>query len=254
MPDQKWPDSLWLVRHGESSGNVARDDAEANGSAVIDIDERDMDVPLSDLGERQASALGSWLRREQAADRLPTAALVSPFVRAVDTARLVLSAAGLTDVPLVVDERLREREFGVLDRLTKLGITEQFPAEAEARARIGKFYHRPPGGESWADVIFRQRSVLDTLTRDYRGERVLIVSHQVVILMYRYLLERMTEQEILAVGSEHEVANCSLTAYEFDPGMGSRGKLSLQCFNTVVPLEDEGEQVTVERERSSAES
>ncbi|GAC1330419.1 MAG: hypothetical protein NVSMB13_18490 [Mycobacteriales bacterium] len=37
MPDQKWPDFLWLVRHGESSGNVARDDAEASGAAVIGI-------------------------------------------------------------------------------------------------------------------------------------------------------------------------------------------------------------------------
>ena len=103
-------------------------------------------------------------------------------------------------------------------------------------------------------MIFRQRSLLDTLARDYRGERVLIVSHQVVILMYRYLLERMTEHEILAVGAEHEVANCSLTTYEFDPALGRNGKLALGHFNLVAPLEDEDEAVTAERETSAAES
>ena len=55
------PRSLLVVRHGESAGNVARDAAEADGLATIDIVERDMDVPLSPLGERQAAALGEWL-------------------------------------------------------------------------------------------------------------------------------------------------------------------------------------------------
>lgn len=59
VPDtQKWPDALWVVRHGESAGNVARDAAHAAGSHTIDMNLRDADVPLSALGERQADALG----------------------------------------------------------------------------------------------------------------------------------------------------------------------------------------------------
>ena len=46
---QKWPDRLWVVRHGQSAGNVARDRAEAAGLPLIDIATRDMDVPLSAL-------------------------------------------------------------------------------------------------------------------------------------------------------------------------------------------------------------
>ena len=69
----------------------------------------------------------------------------------------------------VTDERLREKEFGVLDRLTTLGIEQHFPDQAEARRRIGKFYHRPPGGESWCDVILRLRSVLDTISLHHSG-------------------------------------------------------------------------------------
>ena len=43
----RWPERLWIVRHGESAGNVARDMATASGLGRIDITERDVDVPLS---------------------------------------------------------------------------------------------------------------------------------------------------------------------------------------------------------------
>src|SRR4051794_12403167 len=126
---QHWPDALWLVRHGESAGNVAASRAEEQGLAAIDIATRDMDVSLSDRGERQAKALGAWIGA-QAADGRPTVVLSSPYTRACQTAELAVEAAGVAnDVPITVDERLREREFGVLDRLTKAGITERFPDE-----------------------------------------------------------------------------------------------------------------------------
>ena len=57
---QNWPKRLWLVRHGQSQGNVARDAAHEAGHSVIDLDVRDVDVPLSDLGQRQAEAAGRW--------------------------------------------------------------------------------------------------------------------------------------------------------------------------------------------------
>ena len=42
---QNWPERLWLVRHGQSQGNVARDAADEAGAHEIDIDMRDVDVP-----------------------------------------------------------------------------------------------------------------------------------------------------------------------------------------------------------------
>jgi len=57
---QKWPDTVWLVRHGQSAGNVARDAAEAAGHHLIDLATRDVDVPLSPLGEQQSRALADW--------------------------------------------------------------------------------------------------------------------------------------------------------------------------------------------------
>ncbi len=244
--EQKWPSTIWLVRHGESAGNVARDLAEAGRLPMIDIDTRDVDVPLSPLGERQASALGTWFGELPVAEQ-PTVLLCSPYQRARETAGIVLASSRLGDrIPMVVDERLREKEFGVLDRLTKLGITMKFPAEAEHRRVLGKFYYRPPGGESWCDVILRLRSLVDTLTREHRRERVLVVGHQVVVSCMRYLLERMTEDQILAIDQLHDIANCSVTSYVFDPALGKKGKLVLRLFNFVTPVVEAGEQVTRE--------
>ena len=74
---QDWPRTLWIVRHGQSAGNVARDAAEAAGLFVIDIAERDIDVPLSELGHEQAQALGQWFGALPA-DRKPEVVLTSP--------------------------------------------------------------------------------------------------------------------------------------------------------------------------------
>jgi 2,3-bisphosphoglycerate-dependent phosphoglycerate mutase len=234
---QSWPESLWVVRHGESAGNVARDLAEAGGHDRIDIADRDVDVPLSDLGVRQSEALGHWMAEQP---ERPTVVWTSPYVRARQTAELALQAAGL-DVPLVVDERLREREFGVLDRLTRKGITALYPDESERRARLGKFYHRPPGGESWSDVLLRLRAVLDQVRRDCEGERVLLVCHQVVVLLVRYVVEDLDEQGVLAIGSAADVANCSVTSYD-----RTSAGMRLRCFNEIAPLRDDAAPVTAE--------
>jgi broad specificity phosphatase PhoE len=224
---------------------VAALHAETAGASRIDIATRDMDVPLSDLGRRQAAALGAWIGALAPSER-PTAILSSPYARACETAELVAEGAGIDEGDITVDERLREREFGLLDRLTKAGIMERFPEEAERRTFLGKFYYRPQGGESWADVVLRLRSVLDSVARDCAGERLLIVTHQVVVLMFRYLLEHMREADVLAIDREVEVANCSITTFEFDPSAGRRGGLVLRRFNDVTPLEQEGEHVTEE--------
>ena len=247
VTEQKWPQQIWIVRHGQSAGNVARDAAEAAGLPLIDIATRDIDTPLSALGARLAQALGHWFG-EMPAQEQPNVILCSSYVRARDTALILLQAAGIEreDVSFAVDERLREKEFGILDRLTKHGIVQKYPELHEQRAHVGKFYFRPPGGESWCDVILRLRSVLDTVSREYRGERVLIVAHQVIVNCFRYLLERMDEQQILEIDRQADVPNCGVTSYEFDPSLGRRGKLVPRLINFVAPLREAGAPVTVE--------
>jgi broad specificity phosphatase PhoE len=247
MLEQKWPQQIWIVRHGQSAGNVARDEAEAAGHPLIDIATRDIDTPLSTLGVRQAEALGHWFG-QMPKDEQPNVVLASSYIRARDTAQIALQAAGIDreDVSFVVDERLREKEFGILDRLTKHGIVQKYPELHAQRTHVGKFYFRPPGGESWCDVILRLRSVLDTISREYRGERVLIVGHQVIVNCFRYLLERLDEVQILEIDRQADVPNCSVTSYEFDPARGKRGKLVPRLVNFVAPLREAGAPVTVE--------
>ena len=184
---------LWVVRHGQSAGNVARDAATEQGLARIPLTHRDVDVPLSDLGRQQASALGRWFA-EAHEDGRPEVLLSSPYVRAVETARLFRENGGCApDEPVCIDERLREKEFGILDGLTTSGIHQLQPDQAEFRRLLGKFYHRPPGGESWVDVIFRLRALMDTVSLHHAGQRVMIVAHQVVVLCLRYIIEGLDE-------------------------------------------------------------
>jgi broad specificity phosphatase PhoE len=247
---EQWPRTLWIVRHGQSAGNVARDAAEAAGLPIIDVAERDIDTPLSELGRRQARALGRWFG-DLPPERRPEVVLCSPYVRARETARLLLESARITpdSLRLRVDERLREKEFGILDRLTHFGIRQKYPELGGQRAHVGKFYFRPPGGESWCDVILRLRSLLEMMTREHGGQRVLVVAHQVIVNCMRYLVECMDEAQILAIDKRADVPNCGVTSYEYDP---LRDALVSDLVNFVAPLRQAGAPVTVEADTQAA--
>lgn len=245
---QRWPARLWIIRHGQSSGNVARDAAHEARLDRIGISGRDVDVPLSPLGEQQSRALGHWFSQGGEEER-PDILLSSPYRRALQTARLFREAGGAAhDERICLDERLREKEFGILDGLTRSGIANAFPDQADFRKILGKFYHRPPGGESWCDVILRLRSVLDTVSLHYAERRVMIFAHQVVVLCLRYIIENHDEATILDIDREGDVANCSVTEYRFDPQAGKDGNLVLARYNATAPMEAEHAPVTRERD------
>ena len=251
--NQNYPQKIWLVRHGESAGNVARHEAELRGSLKVKSPQRDIDVPLSERGERQARATGKWFACVDN-NECPTVVIASPYVRTRETARLLLEESGidLTETAFITDERLREKEFGIFDMLTKQGVKEKYPDQYEMRNALGKFYHRPPGGESWCDVILRLRSMVNSLRLEYSGERVLIVTHEVVISCFRYLLENMTEEELLAIDRAHDVANCSITSYQFDAGARRQGGMTLGLPNYTKHLEEVGEDVTTNPDKPIA--
>ncbi|MBW8485626.1 histidine phosphatase family protein [Actinomadura parmotrematis] len=196
---------LNLTRHGESTGNVASIAAHEAEREENGIAQRDADIPLSDAGREQAALLGRRLAALPEDER-PALVLVSPYVRTRDTARIALDQ--LPYAPRVrVDERLRDRDQGVLEGLTWHGIRRRFPEEAERKRRLGKFYYRAPGGESWADLALRLRS----LYHEQSG-RVLVVTHDAIVVMTRYLVEELTEEQVMAV-EKTPVANCSLSRW-----------------------------------------
>lgn len=212
----------------------------------IDLSVRDADVPLSAIGRDQAQALGHWFA-SGAEDHRPEVLLSSPYLRAFQTAQIFRDVGGAApDEPICFDERLREKEFGILDGLTTSGIRNLEPEQAEFRRMLGKFYHRPPGGESWCDVILRLRSVMDTISLHYAGRRVMIFTHQVVVLCLRYIIETMSEVEILAIDKAGDVANCAITDYRYDPSHGRGGGLVLARYNITAPMEEEATPITRE--------
>jgi broad specificity phosphatase PhoE len=229
---------LWLVRHGESMANLAASDAESRGLEVMQVEHRDADVPLSASGEHQAAALGAWLGAQPVGQR-PTVAWCSPYLRAEQTAA---AAAGALGVEALVDERLRDRELGVLDLLTSHGVEARHPEEAVRRRWLGKFYYRPPGGESWADVALRVRSVLGDLQVIGGHERTLIVAHDAVVLLFLYVCTGLTEAQLLEFAQANTVANASVTRLSRAEG---ESRWTLDSFSVVEHLRDAGAPVTV---------
>jgi broad specificity phosphatase PhoE len=138
---------LLLVRHGRTELNASR--------RLLGR----MDVPLDELGQRQAAALGRC-------DSLRRAARVisSPLSRARDTA----NALG---PPVTVDDRWREIDYGVYDGLP----LEAVPALWEEWGRDLTFV--PDGGESLAAVGARVRDACEDLWAEAVGRDVVVVSH-----------------------------------------------------------------------------
>jgi probable phosphoglycerate mutase len=222
---------LAVVRHGQSTGNVTAEEAEAGGLEAIGIAQRDADVPLSDTGREQAEAVGKWLTGRPD-DEAPAIAIVSPYLRARQTAELALAGSG---IPMAVDERLRDRELGVLDLLTGRGVEARLPEEAKRRQWLGKFYYRPPGGESWADVLLRLRMLLRELREDYPAGRVMLFGHEATVLLVRYLAEELSEAELMPIAHATSIANCSISSWR-----RTDGELEPELFNFVEHLHREG--------------
>ncbi|MFF7632743.1 histidine phosphatase family protein [Kitasatospora sp. NPDC008050] len=235
-PAAALPSVLIATRHGESTANVEFQLAEANGALAVPITCRDADIPLSSHGQSQAQALGRWWAELPSSDR-PRSVWCSPYVRTTETARIAIAqAAGLGAVPVGLpvryDERLRDRELGILEMLTAAAIDKRHPEEAARRRKMGELYYRPPGGESWADVALRVRDCLRDLCAAHAGRPVLVVAHDNVVLMLRYVLERLTEQELLALDP---VRNCSVSAWR-----SASGGLRPEQWNAVGHLAAEG--------------
>jgi ribonuclease H / adenosylcobalamin/alpha-ribazole phosphatase len=139
------------------------------------------DLPLSADGTRQAQAAAYRL----AAAGTPIDVVVSsPLQRAVATAALAAGELGLTTV---VDDDLRETDFGDWDGFTLAEVQQRWPEAAAAWRRDPE--QAPPGGESFTDLANRVNRACDRLLRDHGGKTVLVVCHvtPIKILLCRAL-------------------------------------------------------------------
>ncbi|CAN7273537.1 histidine phosphatase family protein [Knoellia sp. LjRoot47] len=232
--------SLILVRHGQSEGNVAAESAQRDNLERIAVPARDPDVELSELGREQAAAVGRWLS-DLPEDERPEIVWTSPYRRARESAELALDETG-TDLEVRVDERLRDRDMGITDMLTGAGIRAKYPEEAERREWLGKFYYRPPGGESWSDVAGRVRAVLTDIAHTERHERVLVAAHDVVLLMFTYVAEGLDEEAVLERSRKDPLKNAAICRLRRDED--SPTGWVVQDYNIDTHLRELGVEVT----------
>lgn len=234
--------NLILVRHGQSEGNVAAESAQRERLEQIAVPARDPDVPLSALGREQAEAVGRWLSSLPEGER-PEVLWTSPYRRARETADLALGGSEL-EIDRRVDERLRDRDMGITDMLTAEGIRARYPEEAQRREWIGKFYYRPPGGESWADVAQRVRGVLTDIAHNERHDTVLVTAHDVVILLFVHVAEGWDEEQVLERARTDGLKNASICRLRRDEDSPTGWVVT--GYNIDAHLRDQGVAVTAQ--------
>jgi broad specificity phosphatase PhoE len=148
--------TIYYVRHGETPWNAA---GKLQGAR---------DIPLNDLGRRQAAQAGGILAELLARDghdkpRIPYVS--SPLLRARATMELVRGALQLPPHDYAVDDRLREIGYGEWEGSTLAEMQLADPAFF-AKRQTEKWTLAPEGGETYASVQLRMRDWYDSLSTD----------------------------------------------------------------------------------------
>jgi probable phosphoglycerate mutase len=222
---------LILVRHGQSLANVTFPAADAAGLMEAEVSGQDAAVPLTEVGEQQAAAVGRWLAELSPADR-PDVVITSPYLRARETWRIAAAASGLSLPEPTTDDRLVDRLMGDLELMTRAAVAARFPDEAARRAATGEYRYAPPGGESFADMEVRLGAFLSDLNRGRAGKRVVVVAHDAVVLMMRAVIEGLDWDAVLAMEREAgTVRNASISRF-----VEEGGRLVLDRYNGVDHL------------------
>lgn len=229
---QKWPNRLVLVRHGQSIYNeerelVNRGVLKTYATNVKDV--RNADLSLSNKGKKQAEKTARFLKKNYAHFDLIFA---SPFKRAYDTARII--ARRFPDAKFIIQERIREKEFGIIDGFTADEVKTLFPYEYKRKQKEKKYYYRPAGGESYPDLNLRIWSFLTTLVREHSKTNVLVVSHSAVMLSFRKLLEKINEKNLMRIDKKDDLKNCGIISYRFSPRIKPKPRLKLEIYNKIA--------------------
>ena len=173
---------LYISRHGQTPWNVE------------DLICGRTDVPLTEVGQQQALRLA-----ESALDKGIDVILCSPMLRARQTAQAVSDAIG---VPIQIDERLIEMDFGTFEGTSRFGEEFQW-----IRAQMST---RFPGGESGFDVAYRVYSLLYEIKEKYADKTVVLVCHNCVSRAVRSFFMNLSTEEY---GNYH-APNAQLVEYE----------------------------------------
>jgi len=184
---------LYAVRHGETEWNL------------VGRQQGHLDSPLTATGVRQARLLAEGLVGKRV-----EVLISSDLGRAVRTAEII---AGRLSLEIQLDSRLRERQLGVMQGLTKREFAEKFPEEA-ARFKTGDPDYVLPGGESARQRFRRCVDAAEDLARLHAGKRILLVGHGGVLCSFFY----KATNTALTEPRHFSVLNASISSFHVAEG------------------------------------
>ena len=187
------PTVLYLIRHGQSEGNVDK---------KIYYTKKDHEIELTDLGKEQASQVGAALNKQLILANVDV--FVSPYKRTRQTWENIKAELTMTkDLISIEDVLLREQEH------CDFKNEKNMKRIREDREEFSPFYYRYKNAESQADVYLRAQTFINNLRisrlEDKLYNDVVIITHEVVIRMILAILEK-TKVEDMNVS----IANCEL--------------------------------------------
>jgi 2,3-bisphosphoglycerate-dependent phosphoglycerate mutase len=174
---------LVLVRHGQSDWNLKN------------LFTGWKDPGLTQQGIAEAGAAGEELR--QRGFRFDVA-FTSDLKRAQHTLDIMLDKLGQTDLPIIKDKALNERDYGELTGLNKDDARKRW-GEEQVHIWRRSFDIAPPGGESLKDTAARVLPYFEKeiLPRVLKGERVLVSAHGNSLRALIMALEHLGGEEIV---------------------------------------------------------
>ena len=183
---------LCMIRHGETAWNA---EGRVQGQ---------LDIPLNDVGRAQARATAEALAGHDF-----TAIYCSDLIRVRQTAE---PAAKKFALPVSCDAALRERHYGMFERLTYVEVRERHPAE------YARFRDKDPdfdfnGGESLSDFNERALRAIGEVIAKHPGEQVLVFTHGGVLeMVYRH-----ARAVGLSSARDFEIPNAGINWLEITP-------------------------------------
>lgn len=158
---------LCIVRHGETAWNAEH---RVQGQ---------LDVPLNAIGLAQALAASKVLSLERF-----DAIYSSDLSRARQTAQLTASCFSMK---ILVEKELRERHYGIFERLTYAEVKVRYPEDyARFEARDPDYAFRT--GESLKDFSARSIAVISKIVNEHKNESILVFTHGGVLdKLYRFI-------------------------------------------------------------------
>ena len=191
---------LVLVRHGQSEWNAKN------------LFTGWKDPKLTDLGIQEAIKAGDLLEtRNLKFDLMFT----SDLFRAQETGRLILEQMNQTDIQVIEDQSLNERNYGDLAGLNKDEAREKW-GEEQVHIWRRSFDVPPPGGESLKNTAERVLPYfeLEIMPKVKEGLNILIAAHGNSLRALVMKLEKISSEEIVKL----EIATGDPLIYEYSNG------------------------------------